>query len=150
MWMLSFIPDSWLHFAVILLLFVGAAMYGASFILRFIPPLIPYKGPIRILSVVLLIAGVYFYGSYDTEMHWRAKVEDARAKVAEAEAKSAEANTALEAERKKKQKVITEYAITIKERIVEKEKLIDAGCVVAPEALSILNDSAKNPLGAKK
>ena len=150
MWMLSFIPDSWLHFAVMAILFIGAVLYGASFVLRFIPPLIPYKDPMRILSVVLMIVGVYCYGSYDTEMHWRAKVESAQAKVAEAEAKSADANIALEAERKKKQKVITEYAITIKERIVEKEKIIDAGCVVAPEALSILNDASKNPLGAKK
>ncbi|CAB4241739.1 hypothetical protein UFOVP71_277 [uncultured Caudovirales phage] len=150
MWMLSFIPDSWLHFIVLALIFVGVVLYCAGFVLRFVPPLIPYKEPIRILSIVLMVAGVYFYGGYGVEMDWRKKAEEAQAKIDVAEQKSNEANAALEAERKKKQKVITEYAVTIKERIVEKEKLINAGCVVAPEAISILNEAATSPLGVKK
>jgi len=150
MWMLSFVPDSWLHFIVLALIFVGVALYCAGFVLRFVPPLIPYKEPIHILSIVLMVVGVYFYGGYGVEMDWRKKAEEAQAKVAAAEQKSTEANIALEQERKKKQKVITEYAVTIKERIVEKEKIIDAACVVAPEAIGILNDAALGPLGAKK
>jgi type VI protein secretion system component VasK len=155
MWILSFVPDSLLHFAILAILFTGAGLYAVTFFFRFIPaPLIyqltPYKSLISVLSVVLMVAGVYFYGAYDTEMSWRKKVEAAEAAVAEAEKKSESANVLLEAERKKKQKVITEYAITVKERIIEKEKIIDAECKLSPDAVQLFNDAAKNPAKVNK
>jgi apolipoprotein N-acyltransferase len=155
MWILSFIPDSWLHLAILVVLLSGVGLYVISFFFRFIPaPLIyqltPYKTLISVLSVVLMVAGVYFYGSYDTEMSWRKKVEEAQAKVAEAEKKSTAANEALDVERKKKQKVITQYAITVKERIVTDSAKIDAECKVAPEAITDLNAAAHNPTKASK
>lgn len=149
MWMLSFLPDDILHFAILAIMFAGLTLYVLGLFVRFIPPMIPYKTPIEIAGTLLFVAGVYFYGSYDTEMRWREKVKEAEAKVEHAQELSTKANTALEVERKKKQKVITEYAVTIKERIIEKEKLIDAECKVTPEAISILNDAAKLP-GEKK
>jgi hypothetical protein len=77
-------------------------------------------------------------------MAWRSKLEEAQSKVAKAEAESQEVNTKLESERKKKAKVRTEYITTVKERIVKETQIIDAECKVAPEAISILNDAAKN------
>jgi type VI protein secretion system component VasK len=155
MWILSFVPDSLLHFAILAILFTGAGLYAVTFFFRFIPAaliyqLTPYKSLISVLSVVLMVAGVYFYGAYDTEMSWRKKVEAAEAAVAEAEKKSESANVLLEAERKKKQKVITEYAITVKERIIEKEKIIDAECKLSPDAVQLFNDAAKNPAKVNK
>ena len=80
-------------------------------------------------------------GGYDTEMAWRAKVEDAQAKVAKAEEASKDANTKLEAKIKEKVKVRTEYITTVKERIVKDTQIIDAECKVAPEAIKDLNDA---------
>jgi hypothetical protein len=153
MWILSFIPDSVLHFSILVMLFAGAGLYAITFFFRFIPPpliyqLTPYKGAISVLSVVLMVAGVYFYGAYDTEMTWRKRVEETEAKVAEAEKKSVDANVLLVAERKKKQKVITEYAVTVKERIVVKEKIIDAECKLTPDAVQLFNEAAINPTKA--
>jgi hypothetical protein len=79
-------------------------------------------------------------------MAWRAKVEQAEAKVAKAEAASKDANAKLEAKIKEKQKIRTEYITTVKERIVKETQIIDAECKVAPEAISILNDAAKNTI----
>ena len=93
-----------------------------------------------------MVAGVYFYGGYGVEMEWRHKAEAAQAKVDEAEQKSAQANAALDAERKKKQQVIKQTEVVIKERIREVEKKIDADCKVDFEAVQILNDASKNPL----
>lgn len=148
--MFSFIPDSWLHLAILGSMVAGIIIYTLGLFVRLIPTLIPYKTPLEILGVLLMVCGVYFYGSYDTEMRWRTKVEEAQAKVAIAEAKSTDANVQLVAERKKKQEVITKTEVQIKERIVEVEKKIDADCKVDIEAIQILNDAAKNPLGAKQ
>jgi hypothetical protein len=79
-------------------------------------------------------------------MAWRAKVEEAQAKVAKAEAESREFNEKLDQERKKKSKVRREYITTVKERIVKETQIIDSECKVAPEAINILNDAAKNSM----
>jgi hypothetical protein len=149
MWILSFVPDSWLHFAVLFILTTGLGMYAVSFFTRFIPPLIPYSGVARILGTILVVIGIYFYGSYSTEMSWREKVAEVEAKVAAAEVKSKDANVVIQKVYVDKIKVITDTKIVIQKEIVEKEKIIDAQCVVAPDALNILNEAAKNP-GASK
>ena len=145
MWMLSFVPDSWLHLALLFVLTTGLGMYAVSFFTRFVPPLIPYSGIVRILGTLLIVGGIYFYGSYSTEMSWRAKVAEVEAKVAKAEAKSKEVNTVIQKVYVDKVKIVTDTKIVIQKEIVEKEKIIDAQCVVAPDALSILNQAAKNP-----
>ena len=81
MWMLSFIPDAWLHLAVIYVLFAGVGLYALSFFTKFIPPLIPYSGITRIVATILIVCGIYFYGSYSTEMSWRNKVAELEEKV---------------------------------------------------------------------
>ena len=143
--MLSFMPDSWLHLAILGSMIAGLIIYTLGLFVRLAPPLIPYKTPLEIIGVLLIVGGVYFYGSYDTEMSWRKRVEEAQAKIAVAEKKSDDANHALSIERKKKQQVITKTEIQIKERIVKDSAKIDATCVVDPLAISDLNAAAKNP-----
>ena len=76
MWFLSFVPDSWLNLAVLSILGAGVLIYVLSYFVAFIPTLIPAKEPIRIIGTLLVVAGVYFYGSYDTEMSWRSKIAE--------------------------------------------------------------------------
>ena len=149
MWMLSFVPDSLLIWIVNTILIIGAIGSFLSFfvlhkILNKIPALAPYYLLIQVVSAVLLVAGIYFKGGYDVEASWRDKVRVAQEKAALAETQAKEANVKLDAEVKKKQRVVKENTIVYRDRIREVEKIIDKECKVAPEAIDIHNAAAKN------
>lgn len=149
-WMIGLIPDSVLIWIYGILFTAGITLYLGSKLFRMFPfKYLPFVGQYPLLSeiggVVLMVFGALLYGGYANEMEWRTKVAEAQAKVAKAEEASKDANKKLEEERKKKAKVRTEYITTVKERIVKETQVIDAECKVAPEAISILNDAAKNP-----
>lgn len=149
MFLLSFLPDWFLLWVINLILVVGLLGAFSSYFIRFIPPLIPYANVAKYGGIALLVIGVYFKGGYSVEMEWRERVKEVEAKVAEAEQKSAKVNTVLQKVYVDKVKHITDTKIVIQEKIVEKTKVIDAECKVAPEAIEILNEAAKNP-GASK
>jgi hypothetical protein len=145
-WMFSIIPDAilnWVYWAIIA---VGITGMFAGWFGKFIPMYGKYVGILKPIGIALVILGVWLRGGYDVEMAWRSKVAEAEAKVAKAEAASHEVNIKLEAKIKEKQKVRTEYITTVKERIVKETQVIDAECKVAPEAINILNDAAKNSI----
>lgn len=144
MWLLSFLPDSFLLWVINIILVAGLAGTLSSFFIRFIPPLIPYATPIKFLGIALLVVGVWFRGGYDVEMEWREKLKEAEAKVAIAETKSKETNTVIQKVYIDKVKTVRDTQYVIQERIKEVEKLIDKDCRVAPEAVDIHNDAAKN------
>jgi hypothetical protein len=140
--MLSFVPDALLHLVVIAILFTGAGIYALSFFTRFIPPLIPYSGIARIVGTVLIVCGIYFYGSYSTEMSWRNKVAELEEKVKISEAKSKTANVEIQTVYRDKVKIVKETQVVIQERIKEVEKRIDSQCTIDTEVIKILNDAA--------
>jgi septal ring factor EnvC (AmiA/AmiB activator) len=78
-------------------------------------------------------------------MEWRDRVAKLEAQIKEMEGKSEEINKKLDAERKKKQKVRTEYYNTVKTEIKEVEKLIDGKCELDPKVNELHNKAAKNP-----
>ena len=145
MWMLSFIPDAVLQMVILVIMSAGGILYLLGIGLSFFPPLTPYKEPVKILATVLIIAGVYFYGSYDTEMTWRKRVEEVQAKVEKAEAEGKELTQKIAQVSKQKQKVRVEYYAQVKERIVEKAVQIDAKCELDPVVPKLHNDAAVNP-----
>jgi len=112
MWMLSFIPDALLHLVVITILFTGVGIYALSFFTKFIPPLIPYSAITRIIGTLLIVCGVYFYGSYSTEMSWRNKVAELEEKVKISEAKSKTANVEIQTVYRDKVKIVKETQVT--------------------------------------
>ena len=148
--MLAWIPDSVLMYAIHLVLLAGIIGTVLSFfllhrIVRWFPALAPYHLLIQIVSVALLVAGVYFKGGYDTEASWRAKVKELEDKVASMNDQSNELNKKLEDERKKKQKVRVEYYNTVKTEIKEVERQINADCRLDPKVNDLINKAAKNP-----
>ena len=149
MFLLSFLPDSFLLFIINSILVVGLLGALSSYFIRFIPPLIPYSEAVKIGGIILLVLGVYLKGGYSVEMDWREKVKEVEAKVAVVEQKSEETNVVIKKVFVDKVKVVHDTKIVVQEKIVEKEKIIDAECKVAPDALDILNQAAKNP-GASK
>ena len=154
MWMLAWVPDSVLLWAVHAVLIAGVVGTFLSFfllhrIVRWFPALAPWHLLLQIISIALLVGGVYFKGGYDTEASWRAKVAEAQAQVALVEEQSKELNIKLEEERKKKQKVKVEYYNTVKTEIKEVEKLIDGKCELDPKVNELHNKAATNPEKAK-
>jgi len=147
MWMLSFVPDALLYAVVIGILFTGIALYVISFVTRFIPPLIPYSGIARILGTILTVVGIYFFGSYSTEIEWRARVSELEEQVKVSEAKSKEINIQIQKVYVDRVKVVKQTQIVIQEKIKEVQIKIDSECKIAPEAIDILNEAA---VGVKK
>jgi hypothetical protein len=151
MWMLSLIPDAMLAWVVNTILIAGIIGFTVSFffgyVVRWLPAIAPYHLLIQIISIVLLVSGVYFKGSYSVEMSWRARVAEMEAKVAIAEQKSKEANTQIQTVYVDRVKVVKEKQIVIQEKLKTVEVKIDANCKVVPEAIDVLNDAA---VGVKK
>lgn len=150
MWMLSWLPDSILVWVINLVLLAGVIGTTASVlfkvVIKYFPWIIPYRLVLQLVSVILLIAGVYFKGGYAVEAEWRARVAELEAKVAIAEQQSKDANTKIQTVYVDKIKVVKEKQIVIQEKLKTVEVKIDANCRVVPEAINILNEAA----GVKK
>jgi hypothetical protein len=151
MWMLALLPDAYLAWVVNTVLVAGIVGFAISFffgyVVRWFPAIAPYHLIIQIVSIVLLVGGVYFKGGYSVEMSWRNKVAELEAKVAIAEEKSKEANTKIQTVYVDRVKVVKEKQIVIQEKLKSVEVKIDSQCKITTETLDILNDAAK---GIKK
>ncbi len=149
MWMLAWIPDSLLIYVVNLILAAGAVGVLLSFfllhrIVRWFPAIAPYHLLLQIVSVALLVAGVYLKGGYDTEASWREKLRIAEERAALAEQQAVQTNVKIQTKIVEKVKVVKENTVVYRDRIKEVEKIIDKQCVVAPEAIDLHNAAAKN------
>ena len=102
MWILSILPDAAIH------IIFGLGILGtiAGFVLGFIPFVKTYKLAIQIISLLVLVLGVYLEGGLADYKEWELRVKEMEAKVAQAEAKSANTN------------------VEIQEKIVEKTKIV--------------------------
>jgi hypothetical protein len=112
MWLLHLLPDSLILFFTYCLIGAGVLGLVASWFITFIPFLNIYRKWIQIASILLLVAGIYWYGGYSNEMLWRARVAEMEAKVAAAEAKSKETNKEIETKIVERTKVIREKGKT--------------------------------------
>jgi len=144
MWMLSFVPDAWLLLAVYGILAAGAGLYAFSYFTAFVPALIPFKEPVRILGTVLVIAGVYFYGSYDTEESWRARVAEAEARVAQAEVESKQANDRLAKKSAERVQVIRDRGLIVRQYIDREVVKYDETCKIPDVVVNVHNAAARN------
>lgn len=146
MFLLHFLPDSFLHTIINIVLFTGAGLTGIGFFLiGFIPGARNYKSLIQIIGVVLLVAGIYWKGGYGVEMEWRSKVAELEAKVKAAEEKSAKVNTVIQEKVITKIKHVKDTQVKIQKEIVEKEKIINGECQVPEEFVNVLNKAATKP-----
>jgi hypothetical protein len=149
MWMLSFVPDSFLLYIVNAILIAGAIGTFLTFfilhrIVRWLPAIAPYHLILQIISIVLLVAGVYLKGGYGVEMEWREKLRIAEERARAAEEQAKVVNEKVVVQYRDRVKTVKEQVVVYQDRIKEVEKLIDKECKVAPEAVDIHNDAAKN------
>ena len=150
MWMLAFIPDAFLAWVINTVLIAGVIGFAASFffgyVVRWLPAIAPYHLLIQIISIVLLVAGVYFKGGYSVEMSWRNRVAELEAQVAKSEQKSKEVNEKIVTVYKDKVKIVKETQVVIQEKIKTVEVKIDSQCKITADTIDILNQAA----GGKK
>ena len=149
MWMLSFVPDAFLEHVVNAILIVGAVATFLSYfvinrVLRWFPPLAPYLTFVQLVSAALLLAGVYFKGSYQTEAEWRARVAEVEAKVAQAEAESRQANDKLAKTGADRVRVIKERGLVVKQYIDREVVRYDDSCKIPDAVVKAHNAAAKN------
>ena len=151
MWILNFIPDTLLHMTIFAIIATGIVLYMASFLLKLFPALVPYQQIIRIISLLLILLGVYFAGGYGTEMEWRKRAADMQAKVAMAEEQSKQANAKLDNKVQQKVKIIREKGIVVKQYIDREVTKYDTKfapggeCPIPNEFIKAHNDSAEAP-----
>lgn len=157
MWILSVLPDSFIH----LILTLGLLGTIAGFVLGFIPFISKYLIPIRIISILIFSLGVYLEGGLANEQEWQLKVKEVEAQLARAEAEASRLNTELQnalTQRdnaiKQKGKNIIQYIDKFKDREILKEvpgpervrieKVIEyiEKCPVPKELLDIHNKAA--------
>ena len=148
-WILSLVPDNILIWIYYLFTGLGFALYVGSKLVKLIPFMGQYKLPAEVAGVIVLCGGFYLLGGYGVEMSWRDRAAEMQKKVEEAEAKSKETNIQIVTQYKDKVKIVKEVQVVVQERIKEVEKRIDAECKIGPDAISILNQSAKNVKEAK-
>ena len=146
MWILNWLPDFVFHLIVI----VGILGLLTSQFFSFIPFVGTYTLPIKIVSIVLLVIGVWFEGGISNNESWLAKVRELEFQVAKAEAKSNEANVMLTSQLAAKNKEIAKSQAELKIKIKEMANAIDAECKVPSIAINILNEAARGPKGGKK
>jgi hypothetical protein len=146
MWMLAFIPDAFLAWIINTILITGIIGFAASFffgyVVRWLPAIAPYHLLIQVVSIVLLVAGVYFKGGYSVEMAWRERVADLEAKVAVAEQKSKEVNEKIVTVYQDRVKVVKETQVVVQEKIKTVEVKIDSQCKITADTVDILNQAA--------
>ena len=104
MWLMNFLPN-WIFHAILL---AGVLGLIASLVLKFIPFINTYKLPVQVLSILLIVTGVWFEGAISNQAEWEARVAEMQVKVAEAEAKSSEANVQIVTKVVKKTKLVHE------------------------------------------
>ena len=149
MWLLHFLPDSFLAFIVNAVLVLGIlstvlAFFVVNHILRLVPGLSKYVTIAQVVSLLVLTAGVYFKGGYSTEMQWRERVREMEAKVAQAEAESRDANAKLDNKSRDRVKVIQGKQIIVKQYIDREITKYDATCPIPKEVVKAHNAAAKN------
>lgn len=149
--MLAFIPDALLGWIINTILVAGIVGFAASFffgfVVRYLPQIAPYRMIIQVVSIILLVAGVYFKGGYSVEMEWRGRVAELEAKVQKAEAESKVANDNIKTVYVDKVRVVKETQVVVQEKIKTVEVKIDSQCKITSETVDILNEAAK---GIKK
>jgi hypothetical protein len=136
-WLLSFLPNFIFHLIVIVAIL---GLLAATFF-SFIPFVSTYTSPIKIVSIVMLVIGVWFEGGISNNDAWLAKVKEMELKVAKAEAQSAETNTKLAYEINVKNKIIKENSNANSKAIT---KYVTDECKLSNAAVSLHNSSSKN------
>lgn len=142
MWLLYFLPSSFIDFIINTITIVSAIGLVVSFVFSKLPIISRYGSIAKVVFFFLLLVSIYFQGGLNAKKELEEQVQQLETKVKVSEEKAKEINTEKEIQYVTKVKRIKETEYVIKEKIKEVEKLIDAKCEVPSEAVNILNQAA--------
>lgn len=142
MWILHFLPDAVILWAVNLLLLAGVILAVAGLFAHRIPLIWQYQLPFKIAGIVLLALGVYFRGGYAVEAEWRERVAILEQKIQDAEQHSREVNVVIKEKVVTKTRVIREQGETIVQQ-VDRIVPVEKDCAVPKEAIEVHNEAAR-------
>lgn len=139
MWLFEF--PSWIY-----LIILGVGLLGTiiGFFFSFIPFIKQYALPIQIVSVLILVLGVYFQGGVAVKNEFDKQVADLKVKLADAETKSEKINTIVVTRVLTKKEVVKEKGETVTVYIDREIKRKDDKCEMPREAIIAHNASAQN------
>jgi hypothetical protein len=123
---------------------IGMAGFVASYFIKNIPFITKYNLPLRIVCVILFVVGVFFEGTLYNEKVWKERVLVLEEKVKVSQLQSDNANKELQKLLDDNNEKIKDVQIAIQDRILKEIVKLDSVCVVPPEAISIINDAARN------
>jgi uncharacterized protein YacL len=141
MWILQFLPF-WIFYAILVLGVVGLLL---TYFLKFIPipALFVYRTPIQIVSVIMMVVGVYMAGSIANEEAWLAKVREVEAKLAEAEVKAAQETVKIVERVVVQNRVVREKGQNIIQYVDREVVKYDNKCEIPTTFIDVLNKAAE-------
>lgn len=140
MWIISFLPDYFIH----LLLAAGVIGVVAGFLLSFIPFVSTYKLPIQVISIIVLTFSVYLEGGIAEQQRYEKEIAEMKVKIAEAEAKAQITNIEIVERLKVETQVIHEKGETIIRYVEKKVIEYDNQCDLPELIVTIHNAAALN------
>lgn len=139
MWLLNWLPDSVIHLMVI----IGILGIIASWFFGFIPVVSQYKLPIQIISIIILVFGIWTEGANSNNKEWLLKEKELEAKLAQAQIVSEQTNTILVQKLLEKDGVIKDKQNEIDKAI---KKYVTDECRLSNAAVSLFNSSSQGEL----
>jgi hypothetical protein len=141
MWILEWIPN-WIFYAILLL---GLLAFAATYLLKLItiPALYVYRTPIQIVSVLMIVFGVYMSGSIANNESWLAKVREVEAKLAEAEVKAAQETVKIVERVVVQNRVVREKGQNIIQYVDREVVKYDNKCEIPTTVIDVLNKAAE-------
>ena len=146
MWILHFLPNTFIVWFCNILLLTGIVAVAAGFVAHRIPVLWSYQLGFKLAGIALLVLGVYFRGGLAVEQEWRERVAEVEARLALAEKASADANAKIEQNTQKKTTEIRQRTTYIRQYVDREVVRYDAGCVIPQTFVRAHNDAAEAPI----
>jgi hypothetical protein len=144
MWLLNLMPD-WFYHLIVILSILGLIVAS---VLKFVPFVSTYRLPIQVISVLLLVFGVWMEGGIVNEAKWEARVKELEEKVKIAEEKSTEKNVEIQERVVTQTKVVKEKGRDIIQyidrEVVKKEEIVKfiENCPIPKDIIDAHNAAA--------
>jgi uncharacterized coiled-coil protein SlyX len=145
MWILHFLPDSFIVWFCNILLFAGIVATAAGFVAHRIPGLWQYQLGFKLGGILLLVLGVYFRGGLAVETEWRERVAQVEARLALAEKASAEANQTIETKTQQRVTQIRQRMTYVRQYVDREVVKYNDQCVIPEPFIRAHNSAAEAP-----
>lgn len=145
MWILHFLPDSFILWFCNVLLLTGIVATVAGFFAHRIPGLWQYQLAFKIAGIALLVLGVYFRGGLAVEQEWRERVAAVEARLAQAEKASADANRTIEIKTQQQVTRIRQRMTYVRQYVDREVVRYNDQCAIPQPFINAHNAAAEAP-----